>query len=450
MSYDPSYRQPPRQERWPNATPAEGWPSYRDGDAARGGEHADGRYGTGRHGAYPAAAGYQQQAGYQPGSGGSGDRGYQSAVVTDPFPPAGNGYGTAVGYGAAEGYGDAGGYATADGYGDAAGYGDARGGYDWSPDGYGDAGNGNGYRTGGYAQGVSDYAGGYPGTAGGYASPADAFDGATGGYATAADGYDLAGTGYGQATAEYPADPGGYDWNENGYGNTAYGYGNTADGYAGTAGGYAGAQDDFAGGGYPGSDGYAEHGMSDPMLAAPDVGVHPGRWQADQERRREASWRGPVTGAVSELLGIAVVIGVSTLAAGLFRAQASPISAMGSVFVDRMPAALRNAVLAHFGAHGQAVLLLGMYATIAVIALAIGVLARRAPALGMAGLAAFTLVVAFVAVTRPAGHAGDVAPAIVGGLAGAAALGWLVRASAPAQGIAPLRHARGGTRRRTR
>jgi len=420
MSYDPSYRQPPRQERWPNATPAEGWPSYRDGDGALGGEHADSRYGTGRHGAYPAAAGYRQQAGYQPDSGGPGDRGYQSAVVTDPFPPAGHGYG------------------------DAGGYRDGRDGYDWTRDGYGHPGNGHGYRTGGYAQGVSDYAGtagAYPGTAGGYAGPADGFDGATGGYA-AADGYDWNGNGYGQATAEYPAGPAGYDWDENGYGSSADGY--------------AGAQDDFAGAGYPGSDGYAEPGMSDPMLSdpmltAPDMGVRPGRWHADQERRREASWRGPMTGAVSELLGIAVVIGVSTLAAGLFRAQASPISAMGSVFVDRMPAALRNAVLEHFGAHGRAVLLLGMYAAIAVIALAIGVLARRSPALGVAGLAAFTLVAAFVAITRPAGQVGDVAPAVVGGIVGVAALGWLVRASAPGQQrIAPLRHARGGTRRRTR
>ena len=32
MSYDPSHRMPPRQERWPTATPAEGWPSYRDGE----------------------------------------------------------------------------------------------------------------------------------------------------------------------------------------------------------------------------------------------------------------------------------------------------------------------------------------------------------------------------------------------------------------------------------
>src|SRR6476659_7265036 len=31
MSYDPSHRMPPRQERWPGATPAEGWPSYQTG-----------------------------------------------------------------------------------------------------------------------------------------------------------------------------------------------------------------------------------------------------------------------------------------------------------------------------------------------------------------------------------------------------------------------------------
>ena len=31
MSYDPSHRMPPRQERWPAATPPEGWPSYQTG-----------------------------------------------------------------------------------------------------------------------------------------------------------------------------------------------------------------------------------------------------------------------------------------------------------------------------------------------------------------------------------------------------------------------------------
>jgi hypothetical protein len=65
----------------------------------------------------------------------------------------------------------------------------------------------------------------------------------------------------------------------------------------------------------------------------------------------------------------------------------------------------------------------------------------------VAGIAAFTLFAAFAVITGPASHVGDVAPAVLGGMAGVAALLWLFRASAP---IAPLRHTRGGARRRIR
>ena len=435
MSYDPSHRQPPRQERWPNATPAEGWPSYRDGDASLGGDRADSRYGADRQGAYPATAGYRQQAGHQRGSGGSGDRGYRSAVVTDPFPPTRNGYSPATGYGPADGYAGA-----ADGYDPAGGYGGARDGFDWTSGGYSGTGNGNGnghrtdgYPGNGYVQGIN-----------GYAGAADDFAGAV-------NGYGGPRTGYAGAVEDYPGAADGYDWTGNGYGGTVDGYRGTGNGYSGTVDGYAGTRGDYAGSaGYLGPGSYTETLMSDPVLTAPDLGVHPGSWRADQESRREASQRGPIVGAVTELLGTAVVIGVSTLAAALLRSSVSPVSAMGAVFVDRMPAALRNAVIQHFGAHSRTVLLLGMFATIAVIALVIGVLARRATALGVAGVAAFTLFAAFAVITRPGSHVGDVAPVVVGGIACVAALLWLVRASAPPQGIAPLRHARGGTRRRTR
>ena len=143
---------------------------------------------------------------------------------------------------------------------------------------------------------------------------------------------------------------------------------------------------------------------SDPVLTAPDAGVYPESWLADQERRREASQRGPMVGALMELLATGVVIGVSTLAAALLKAQTSPVSAMGAVFIDRTPAALRNVAVQHFGAHGRTVLLLGMYAAFAVVAIVIGVLARRAAALGVAGIAAFTLFAAFAVITRPASH----------------------------------------------
>ena len=178
---------------------------------------------------------------------------------------------------------------------------------------------------------------------------------------------------------------------------------------------------------------------------APDAGVDPYRWQADQDARREAGRRGLGVGAVTGFLAAAVAIGVSTLAAAFVRPQASPITVVGGVFIDRTPAVLKNFAVHHFGTRDRTVLLLGMYAMLALIALAIGVLARRDAALGVAAIAAFSLFGAFVAITRPGGHLSDVAPAIVGGIAGVAALLWLRQASAPA---APVRHTRGTGRGR--
>ena len=308
-------------------------------------------------------------------------------------------------------------------------------GYDWSRDGYG-------------------------GTAEGYAGAADAFDGVQGGYGRAGHGYASGNDGYASGNDGYDRGDNGYDRGDNGYTRADDGYVRADDGYswpdaayADEAGGYDWSGNGYGGDAYLGPGSYVEPGAvlaDDPALAAPDAGVHPDRWQAEQERRREAGQRGPMVGAVTELLATGVLLGVSTLAAGLLRSATSPVSAMSTVFIDRTPAALRSFALHHFGTHGRMVLLLGMYAAFAVVAILIGVMARRAVAVGVTGIAAFTLVAAFVAVTRPAGHVGDVAPAVVGGIAGVAALLWLFRASAPPQAVAPLRHARGGTRRRTR
>jgi hypothetical protein len=388
MSYDPSYRMPPRQERWPNATPAEGWPSYRDGD------EADRRHGADRRDAHAATAGQRQ----------AGRHGAHAAVATAPFPPAANGYGGANGYGAT---------------GTAA------------------------YRTGGYP------GGGYGATVDGYAGADD------GGYAAGTDdsfdGYTRTEASYGQTTTAYAPE---YDW-------------------AGPEPGYAGGPDDFAGN-YLGPGSYIEPGLADPALGAdpglgadtvlsgdprltaPDAGMRPDTWLADLEYRRAASWRGPMVGAVTVVLATAVVIGVSTLAAGLLKARISPVSAMGAVFIDRTPGPLRNALLHHVGAQGRTVLLLGMYATFAVVAIVIGALARRSAAVGVAGVAMFALFEAFVVITRPGGQVGDVTPAVIGGIAGVAAAVWLFRASAQTpraqapRAQPPLRHPRGGARRRTR
>jgi hypothetical protein len=152
-----------------------------------------------------------------------------------------------------------------------------------------------------------------------------------------------------------------------------------------------------------------------------------------------------MVGAVTGFLAAAVAIGVTTLAAAFVRPQVSPIVAVGNVFIDRTPAALKNLAVAHLGQHGRTVLLLGMYVIIALLAMALGVLTRRAPALGVASIAAGTAVAAFVTITRPQSGPGDAIPWVLGGLAGVTALLWLVRSSAPA---GPARPARGGNRRR--
>ena len=266
---------------------------------------------------------------------------------------------------------------------------------------------------------------------GGYAGAADDFDGRDG---YGRDGYGQ--DGYGQD-----------GYGQDGYARSSVGYAEPQDGYEWSA------PDGYGDGAYLGPGSYVEPGdtlTEDPALTAPDAGVYPERWRAEQARRREAWRRGPMVGAVTVLLATGVVLGVSTLAAAVLKSAISPVGAMAAVFADRTPAALRNAVVHQFGAQGRTVLLLGMYVTVAVVAIVIGTLARRDAAAGVAGVAAFTLFAAFVTITRPASHVADVTPVVIGGLAGAAAVLWLFRAAAPQLAQGPLRHGRGGTRRRTR
>jgi hypothetical protein len=369
MSYEPSHRKPPRQERWPNATPGEGWPAYQQGDGSQGREPAPWEpaaafagsrngYGDAWDGRGPARLG-DDGHGY-----GYGSPGYAGS---EPW-RAGNGYGTTTAYPAIGG-----GYA--DGFG---------GGY---ADGFG----------GGYADG---FGGGY----------ADGFDGA-------ADGYASAGTETG--------DGDGYDgWDAC-----------TQPGHE-----FTGPADYLAQDEYPALDPGASS-----VLVAPDT---MGEWwrQPDQGRNgdRSPGERGPIVGAVTGLLAAAVAIGVATFAAAFVRPQASPVSAMAGALTGRLPAALRNHLTAHLGAHGQTVLLLG---AIALAAMVFGGLARRNPSAGVAGIAAFGLLGAFVAITRPESPASDVIPWAIGGTAGILALMWLTRASAPAPRDTSPRPAYGGRRR---
>ena len=133
-----------------------------------------------------------------------------------------------------------------------------------------------------------------------------------------------------------------------------------------------------------------------------------------------------VAGGVIGFLAAALAIGVANLMAAFVRPQASPIIAVGGAFIDRTPPALKNFAVQKFGENDKNMLLLGMYVTIALIAIVIGMLAWRRVYIGVAGIGLFGLFGAFVAFTRPESHVTDVIPSIVGGIVGIAAIVWLI------------------------
>jgi len=141
--------------------------------------------------------------------------------------------------------------------------------------------------------------------------------------------------------------------------------------------------------------------------------------------------RGLLPGALVGFLAAAVALGVANLVAAFVRPQASPIIAVGEAFIDRTPPALKNFAVQKFGTNDKNMLLLGMYVTIALIAIAIGILAWRHMSIGVAGIGLFGLFGAFVAITRPESRATDVIPSIVGGITGIAVLIWLISVAMP-------------------
>jgi len=163
--------------------------------------------------------------------------------------------------------------------------------------------------------------------------------------------------------------------------------------------------------------------MSGPFLAASDDDYDRPRGTGHGKPRRG---RGLLAGAVAGFLAAAVALGVANLIAAFVRPQASPIIAVGEAFIDRTPPALKNFAVQKFGENDKNMLLLGMYVTIALLAIVIGMLAWRRVSIGVAGIGLFGIFGAFVAITRPESHVSDVIPAIVGGIAGIAALLWLV------------------------
>jgi hypothetical protein len=183
------------------------------------------------------------------------------------------------------------------------------------------------------------------------------------------------------------------------------------------------------------ADSYAPLRRTGPFYAAAD---------GEQESSIRRS-RGLLAGAVAGFLAAAIALGAANLVAAFVRPQASPIIAVGGAFIDRTPSWLKNFAVQKFGENDKTMLLLGMYVTIALLAMVIGVIAWRHVSVGVVALALFGAFGAFVAFTRPESRLTDVIPSIAGGVVGIAAIVWLVRSRSaqPARSIPGYRSDRG-------
>ncbi len=177
---------------------------------------------------------------------------------------------------------------------------------------------------------------------------------------------------------------------------------------------------------------------TDARRAARDTGAR----RAGRGNPMPRAGRGLLGGGIAGFLAAAAVLGVANLAAAFVRPQASPIVAVGGAFVDHAPRALKNFAVGEFGGNGKNMLLLGMYVTIALIAIVIGMLASRRLWIGVAGMGLFGLFGAFAAIMRPESHVTDVIPSIAGGIAGIAAVVYLAGRRAPRSRRTPAAQAR--------
>jgi hypothetical protein len=141
--------------------------------------------------------------------------------------------------------------------------------------------------------------------------------------------------------------------------------------------------------------------------------------QAARPDGGERRGRGLLAGGFAGFLAAAVVFGIASLVARFVRPQAAAVTVVDNAFIGRAPSALKNFAIERFGENDKdMLLLLGMYVTLAIIAIVIGMIAWRHLSVGVVGIGLFGVLAAFVAITRPESRTTDVIPSLAGGVAG--------------------------------
>ncbi|MGB8858760.1 MAG: hypothetical protein WCC60_05865, partial [Ilumatobacteraceae bacterium] len=136
--------------------------------------------------------------------------------------------------------------------------------------------------------------------------------------------------------------------------------------------------------------------------------------------------------------GLAVTIGMLVAA---ITEVVSPIDAVGSEVIDRVPRSVKEQAIQWFGTNDKLALRIGIVSLLAIAAIGLGVVAVRRIWVGVAGIGVFGLVGAVAAAHRPGEGLGAAVPSILGAAVGAAVLYRTVRPrpiEVPGESQAPL------------
>jgi DMSO/TMAO reductase YedYZ molybdopterin-dependent catalytic subunit len=158
--------------------------------------------------------------------------------------------------------------------------------------------------------------------------------------------------------------------------------------------------------------------------------------RSDQQAGEGTAAPGVLRPAVAGLVTAAVALGVAELVAGLRRGGESPVITVGEEVIDAVPPAVKDFAISTFGTNDKVALLVGIGVLLALFGTLVGVVAVRRLAVGVAGVVLFGAVGVAAALARPDSGVADLAPSVVGALAGIVALRALVGALRPSAGRA--------------
>ncbi|MFI7585265.1 molybdopterin-dependent oxidoreductase [Kocuria sp. M1N1S27] len=147
-------------------------------------------------------------------------------------------------------------------------------------------------------------------------------------------------------------------------------------------------------------------------------------------RRRHPAELGPWI--LAGVAATALAVGLAELLAWVTGPVGAPLTGVGSVIVDAVPAPVKDAAIALFGTADKLVLVLVMVVALGVIGAGIGAAQRAAAPLGTVLLGVLGLLGLLAVLTRAGSTVADVVPVLVGTVAGLLFLTVLTRRSGSA------------------